>query len=1059
MSKKIEFQFEELDYQKDAVNAVVNLLDGIPRGSANSIYSNLKAIRGFTSANPVANPRFSAGTRLIDNLKKVQFKNMLFKDNELASRIPNFTIEMETGTGKTFVYLKTILSLWQTYDYQFKKFIIVVPSNPILLGVEKSIKMLAPYFKPMFQNIDISEHYLVYDKNTRVENVSSSFIESTDLSILLLTCHSFNKETNRLRTASEREIVVWDDIKDVAPIVIIDEPQKLDGTAKKKSASLLAIEDLNPPMILRYSATHKNLYNQIYKLDSYEAYKKHLVKSIKVKTIHSLLPKDFPYVRYIGMTADLRARIEIFHLEQGEKIKFEKYDVDNTAALYELSGGLEQYKNWYIAEQPHKLYPLRISRNDGTILEIECGKSNDETNPEHTIEMQMRLAIQAQLDKQIEILENHSNIKALTLFFVDSVAKIRGDADDGRGEYLVTFDRVFEDIRQEPRYQMFYNMYPKELSILDLLVPVSSVREGYFAVDKHNKPVEIDKWNSEQSDEDVTLTAKAQEDVDRGIDLILNRKDELITFDEKLTFIFSHSALREGWDNPNVFTLVTLKHGGSETAKKQEVGRGLRLPVDIYGNRCKIDGINELTVIANDYYDNFASSLQNDYNQSMGFNKDEVSADIILNTLINAGVPAEKIEETCDILKRELITSGIVKADKSGEKLILTKDAENIDSVLFNDPVLQEHSIKIIEAFKDLMIDKGTKKIEIVNGDNPDDCNDLQKYVSEEAFNKMYRTMLNILQKRSIYCYEFDKDKFISDAATGINRLMKQKTDYAQFEIEESNVDFTEARRMQMTAPQKHIEESEICADEYAKKSTFEIANYLMFQTMLPRLAILKIIQKLEPECRQRINKQDYLDDALKYLQMLLIQYKSDKFKKAKIIPGISATEKDIFAIDKITNECDVKRIFTPNPIHKKAFNQKYVLDGKGGERSFAQSIDNDPNVLVYTKLKKGGFVIDTPAGNYSPDWAIVYQKNDAVAMYFIAETKWDKEWRDLMEDERIKINCAEKHFEAVNDEFSEHIKYAWVNSYKNKLTTNSFPEIFIDDSYINTLPIERTYK
>ena len=231
------------------------------------------------------------------------------------------------------------------------------------------------------------------------------------------------------------------------------------------------------------------------------------------------------------------------------------------------------------------------------------------------------------------------------------------------------------------------------------------------------------------------------------------------------------------------------------------------------------------------------------------------------------------------------------------------------------------------------------------------------------------------------------------------------------------------------------------------------------FQTMLPRLAILKIIQKLEPECRQRINKQDYLDDALKYLQMLLIQYKSDKFKKAKIIPGISATEKDIFAIDKITNECDVKRIFTPNPIHKKAFNQKYVLDGKGGERSFAQSIDNDPNVLVYTKLKKGGFVIDTPAGNYSPDWAIVYQKNDAVAMYFIAETKWDKEWRDLMEDERIKINCAEKHFEAVNDEFSEHIKYAWVNSYKNKLTTNSFPEIFIDDSYINTLSIERTYK
>lgn len=1055
MSKKLEFQFEKLPYQDDAVDAVVGLLNGLPKGSANSVYSNITATRRFDSTNPKANVRFTAGSRLIDNMKKVQYKNNLFKDDNLVSQIPNFTIEMETGTGKTFVYLKTILSLWKEYDKQFKKFIIVVPSSPILLGVKKSIEMLAPYFKPSFENIDISKHFLVYNKNTPVNTVSSNFIESTDLSILLLTYHSFNKETNRLRTASEGGVVVWDDIKDVAPIIIIDEPQKLDGTAKKKSSSLQAIEELNPPMILRYSATHKNLYNQIYKLDSYQAYKEHLVKSIKVQTVHSLLPKDYPYVRYVSMTSDLKAKIEIFYSEQGNPIKFMSFDVDNNASLHELSGGLEQYKNWYIAEQPHKLYPLKVSCGDGSVLEIEMGKSNDETSPEKTIEMQMQLAIKAQLEKQIEILNNGNKIKALTLFFVDSVAKIRGDAIDGRGEYLVIFDRIFDSIRKEPMYQNAYQRYPNELSILDLNCPVSSIREGYFAVDKNNKPVEIDKWNSELDDNDITLNAKAQEDVDRGIDLILNKKDELITFNEKLTFIFSHSALREGWDNPNVFTLVTLKHGGSETAKKQEIGRGLRLPVDVFGNRCKIDGINELTVIANDYYDHFASALQNDFNSSMGFNKEEVSADIIKNTLIKAGVPADKIEDACDVLKREFIKMGIVKPDKSGEKITLTKEAENLKSVVFNDPVLQEHSINILKCFKELMIEKGSKKIEISNGDNPPITNDFQKYVSEEQFNKMYRTMLSILQKRSIYRYKFDKNTFIADATAEINRLMKKKSDYALFEIEESNVDFNEARRMKMTAPQKRTEESEILADEYESKSTFEIANYIMSHTMLPRLAIFKIIDKLDNESRKRLNKQDYLDDALKLLKDMLIEYTSKDFIEAEVVPGISASEKNIFAIDKISNDADVKRLFIPISSRKKALALKYSLDSDG-EVTFAKTLDNDPNVKLYTKLKKGGFVIETPAGKYSPDWAIVYDDTNAVSMYFITETKWEKAWNDLMDDEKIRIKCAEKHFEAVNCQFSHTIKYAWVNSFKDKSQDNSFPEVFINENHQNSLAIER---
>lgn len=1057
MSEKISFKFEELKYQDDAVDTVVDLLSGIDRYSISSIYSNSSAIRPLTSTHPEANVRFNAGTRLVENLQKIQYRNGLFKDNGIVGAIPQFSIEMETGTGKTFVYLKTILKLWKEYGGQFKKFIIVVPSNPILMGVQKSIKMFADYFKPQFDNIDISEHSFVFDKNCRVETVTSKFIESTSLSIMLITCHSFNKESNRLRTPSENGVVVWEDIKDIAPIVIIDEPQKLDGTAKKKSASLLALEELNPPMMLRYSATHKNLYNQIYKLDSYQAYKEHLVKGIKVTTIHSLMPKQFPYVRYVKFNSEtLRAVIEIFCNKQGNTTRCTKFEVDANASLEELSGGMPQYKNWFVAEQPHKLHPLVISQGNGDLLYLEMGKSNDDVEPEVSIKKQIRLAIEAHLNKQIDILRSKQHIKALTLFFIDAVAKVRGNSEDGRGEYLVWFDEIFEDIRQEPKYQLAYKEFPEELSILDLNCPVTDIREGYFACDKNKQAVEIEKWDSSVDDADISFDAKTQENIDRGFDLILNKKDELISFSEKLTFIFSHSALREGWDNPNVFTLVTLKQGSSDIAKKQEIGRGLRLPVDTNGARCKNDEINELTVIANDYYDQFAEALHSDYNKSMGFNKNEVSADIIKRTMINAGVPTDKIEEAFDAFKREILSSGMVKVDSKTGKLIVTDKAEDIQTILFNDPTLIEHSASIIDSFVKLMTEKGSKKVVIVNGDETPFENGFQSYVHETEFNAMYRKMLSILQKKSIYQYNFDKDKFIAEAASELNRLFAKKNDRVIFEVTNAKVAFNDAQAMQMANAQRTLEESEDSDIKYAKRPIFELANYIMFNTMLPRLAVIRIINKLNDVSRNRINNQDYLEEAVKLINKLLVKYKSDNFSDAEIICGKVAEDTEIFEIDKIANEEEFRYVFTPNSSHRRALNLKYKFDSEG-ELKFAKALDDDDNVLMFTKLRKGGFVLDTPVGQYSPDWAIVYRKSDeSLGMYFIAETKWDKTWDDLSDDERIKIRCAKQHFKAVNDVVDETVKYAWVNSYKDITSDNSFPQVFIDEAYSDTTAIER---
>ncbi len=669
----------------------------------------------------------------------------------------------------------------------------------------------------------------------------------------------------------------------------------------------------------------------------------------------------------------------------------------------------------------------------------------------------MEIAIKAHIQKQSEILSSGKKIKVLTLFFVDSVSKVRSNDGDGRGEYLKIFDRVFEKIRSQSNLfdQAVLSQYSKEFAILNPDTPVESVCEGYFAVDKSHKAVDVEGWNSDIDDEDVKLKAKAQEDVDRGIDLILNKKDELISFDEPLSFIFSHSALREGWDNPNVFVLVTIKETGSDIAKKQEVGRGLRLPVDISGARCYDSSINELTVVANDYYDHFAESLQDDFNEKSDFNKEEVTADIIKRTIIEAGVPEEKVENAYDAFTREFIASKYVKINKAG-KIIMQKSDEDFRSIKFNDPVLIEHSEKIKESFVKAMKEKGSKKIEIANGDEPTSENTIQKYVKENEFYKMYQKLLAILQKRSVYRYKLDKDEFIKCVTQEIDRKLARKNDFIQFEVTKAEVDFNDSRKMKMTDAQKRIEDSESYTATYEEKPLFDIVNVIMANTMLPRLAIIKIINGLSAQTRYKINNQDYLEEAIKIINEKLKEFKSKKFLTAELIEGVCALEKDVFEVDKIVNESEIKYLFTPNPSHRKAMNLKYKFDSDG-ELKFAKALDDDQNVLLYTKLKKGGFVLETPAGNYSPDWAIVYQKdNDNFAMYFIAETKWDKNAGGLNDDERIKIKCATKHFEAVNQSVNEVVKYAWVNAYKDTTKDQSFPQVFIDENYTDTLPIEK---
>ena len=776
---------------------------------------------------------------------------------------------------------------------------------------------------------------------------------------------------------------------------------------------------------MRYSATHKQLYNQIFKLDSYAAYQKDLVKKIVVKTVHGIIPKDYPYVRYLSFTSDLKAKIEIFSQDQGGTIRFKPFNVGGGASLEELSGGLSQYKDYRIAEEPHKLKPLSIATKDG-FFSLNQGHSNHEIEKNEAVRIQIRLAIQNHFTKQLSIIRQGRKIKALTLFFIDSVDKVRDDTvPDGRGEYLRIFDEEYKKYISTHAHELEQNkeFFPEYMN-------VQAVREGYFARDKKNNAVDVDGWDSSLDESNMKIKSKSQEDIDRGISLILEKKDELISFDEPLAFIFSHSALREGWDNPNVFTLCTLKSGGSDIAKKQEIGRGLRLPVDITGNRCIDKRVNELTVIANDYYDHFAAALQKDFNDNMHFDKNEVTAEILISTLKTAGIPAEKVSpELVDTFKEELVLAGVMNSDH-----ILKGSAEQItkifDNMVFVNDTLNEHAEVIKKQFKALMVQKGTRKIEITNGDNEPYDNKVRAYVTEGEFRSIYMGLRQNLMQRTIYRFKINKDQFIKDCILEINNLLMFKKSKNEYTVKTGRGKFNDSQMFLMDEVRYGDKQLEIEISS-EKKSDFEIANYIMHHTMLPRLAIFKMIQGV---CkRELLNNQDILDEVTQLILKKLNDTKASNITSYEVIKGYELDESNIFELDTISAEDFEQewRVFQAKSDRSSAMNEYYKMDSEG-EAEFAHRLENNTNVLLFTKLKKGGFVIDTPYGNYSPDWAVVCRKealaDASVGIYFIVETKAGKSEANLQDVERNKIRCGKLHFYAVSDQ----IKFDWVNSYED---------------------------
>lgn len=588
----MKLQFDsDLDYQAEAISSIVDIFKGqsVTRSefTVSSKIDEVGTVGTLITSTGIGNRLQLDSEDLLKNVQAIQLKNGLEQSKTLSEDNYNFTVEMETGTGKTYVYLRTIFEL--NAKYGFTKFMIIVPSVAIKEGVMKSINIMSEHFKRLYNN----EIFKAYEYKSQKLDILREFATSDTIRIMVMTIQSFNKDTNVINIENEKTngLKPLQFIKDTNPIIIIDEPQSTISTSKAKDS----VKSLNPLCTIGYSATHKEKYNLMYRLDAIDAYERQLVKQIEVASIVTKDNYNDAYIKLIGVSNKkntIKAKIEFDKWEKGNiKRVTKEFKVNDD--LKELSGNREIYDGYLITEinaKEGEEYVSFVGRDS-----LRLGEVRGEIDDDIIKRTQIRKTIEEHLNKELKL--QQLGIKVLSLFFIDKVSNYRDYDKDGnaqKGKYALWFEEEYKNIIQRPKY------IPLLENIHNIDMEVEAVHNGYFSEDKKGRL------------KDTNGNTVADEDT---YNLIMKDKEKLLSFDSKLKFIFSHSALREGWDNPNVFQICTLNETKSDMKKRQEIGRGLRLAVNQKGERIHGFNVNTLTVMANESYDDFARKLQNEYEQ------------------------------------------------------------------------------------------------------------------------------------------------------------------------------------------------------------------------------------------------------------------------------------------------------------------------------------------------------------------------------------------------------------------------------------------------------------
>jgi len=970
---KLKFD-PNLDFQLEAIDSIVDIFEGQEICRTNFTVSPLPERRLWDSDLGVGNKLELLDEEILQNTKMIQLRNGLKPSAKLGSM--DFTVEMETGTGKTYVYLRTIFELNRKYG--FTKFVIVVPSIAIKEGVYKSLQITKEHLKAHYDNVQYD--YFIYDSN-KLEQVRS-FATNDYIQVMVINIDAFRKSFTDPEKESKSNIIhrahdrlsgnkPIEFIRATNPIVIIDEPQSVDSTDKAKDA----IASLNPLCCLRYSATHREKYNLMYKLDSVDAYERKLVKQIEVASLQIKDGYNKAYIKLLSVKNNpFQAKVEIDALDRGN-VKRKTKTIRPGDNLYEVSGGRDLYEGYIVNDiycEKGNEYIDFTSRPDVIELNQDIGG----VNQDEFKRLQIKKTIEEHLDKELRL--TSKGLKVLSLFFIDRVSNYRSYDKEGnpeKGKYAQIFEKEYKEIIKKPKYRTLFKDG-------DVKTGIESVHNGYFAIDKKKDT------KGEQLFKDSTGEGKTVAD-ESAYQLIMKDKEKLLSFDSKLKFIFSHSALKEGWDSPNVFQICTLNETASEMKKRQEIGRGLRIAVNQDGERIHGFDVNTLTVMANESYEDFADALQKEIEQEEGIRfgvvEDHTFANIvILDEKENEKYLGVKASET---IWKNLLDNGYI--NEKGKVLDkLKKD-------------LKENVVSLPEEYKDAnpqIIKTLTKIAGKLNIKNADDRKEVKLnkavYLSPE-FKKLWER----IKHKTTYRVDFNAKELVDECAKEMQDNLivgKTKVVYRR--------DLTGITRGGVVSNEVREAVHVYGTRDYVLP---DIVSYLQNETNLTRRAIVDILIKSKRLEDFKNNPQKFIDETIQIIRRTMRRFIVDGIKY-HMIGG------DYYWAQELFEDKELYGYLSKNMIEAKKSIYTHIVYDSDIESQFAEAFERSDDVKVYTKLPTW-FKIDTPLGSYNPDWAVVIDKNGEERLYFVVESKGSLFTDALRPIEKAKIDCGRKHFKALD--------------------------------------------
>ncbi len=999
----MKLKFKKQQYQTNAVDSVADCFAGQPNASGikyridpGKVAVGVPQQQTIHGEDGFKNEDIAlTQTALLDNIHKVQqLQNLPLSDALVSNKVCpiNLDVEMETGTGKTYCYIKTMFELNQRYGWS--KFIVVVPSIAIREGVFKSLEITAEHFLEEYKR---RARFFIY--NSKQLHNLESFSSDAGINVMVINVQAFaarGADNRRIYEElddfqSRRPIDV---IKKNRPILILDEPQKMEGAQTLKS-----LEEFNALMVLRYSATHKTTHNKIHRLDALDAYNQKLVKKIAVRgiSVKGLSGTNaYLYLESIEISTSKPpvARIEL-EIKQNNGIKRVLRKLGKNDNLFDISEGLSQYKGFVISDI--NAHTDTVSFTNG--VELQAGEATGDVNDAALRRIQIREAVKAHFEKEQTLF--HQGIKVLSLFFIDEVAKYRRYDENGEnpGEYAQIFEEEYNQHLNEvlTLEDTPYNSYLKGIQ-------VSRTHEGYFSIDKKSKRLVNPSTGARSSETD---------DVD-AYDLILRKKEQLLKFEEPVRFIFSHSALREGWDNPNVFVICTLKHSDNTISRRQEVGRGLRISVNQTGDRmdnpATVHQINVLTVVANESYKDFVTALQRDISESLSARPRIADAEYFTGKVFKTATG--DVVVTPQIAKQ--IYKYLLKNDYTDDSDKITQayhDAKTEGKLADLPAELLPYTEQVFQLIDSVFSDAQIPGID-------DDRKGKTNPLSANFEKKEFKALWNRINHKAAYTVHFETPELIKKCVAALEK-----------ELKVSPLQYTIVKGEQLgTATYDEVKQGESFEIRETKTEShknsihsavkYDLIGKLAEESQLTRSTIASILQGINVAIfsQYKTNPEDFIAKAAQLI---------NEQKATVIIEKLSYDSVgETYGIDIFTQEKPKEDFSKAIKVDHHIYD--YVFTDSKNERTFVSELDTSAEVIVYAKLPKG-FFIPTPVGNYNPDWAIAFHEGTVKHIYFIAETKGSMSSMELRKIEECKIECARKFFTKIT---SDQVKYDVVDSY-----------------------------